>query len=116
MKLKLFLFSVLFIFLFGCSKDEELASSENNLVNLISPVNGAILDNGCKGQSDLTEWYFDWEHLPNAQKYQLYVIGPTARYPVIDNNNIKRQSIYIQVWAILYPRMQMDGHGKLELL
>ena len=83
-------FALLFV---GCSKDDPkplpLSNTENILVNLITPVNGALLDNGCLDNSDLMECYFDWEDLPSAQKYHLYVIGAKAQNPIIDNDSIQ---------------------------
>jgi len=51
---------------------------------LISPQNGAVLDNGCKDHSDSIEWDFDWSDVPGATKYHIYVILENAVNPVID--------------------------------
>lgn len=61
-------------------------------VALIYPEDKAIMDNGCFSfdgtSSDFIEWNFDWEDFPEAQKYHLYVIGPFASGPLIDEENI----------------------------
>lgn len=57
-------------------------------VTLISPAEGAAFDNGCPGQTDPKSWDFSWGTITDASKYHLYVIGPGAIYPLIDNLNI----------------------------
>ncbi len=82
---------------------------------LLSPAEGEIMDNGCQGTSDAEVWDFDWTdvgstfqstdvvvtssthgagtcadcftYLPHDGEidYHLFVIGPTAIYPVIDH-------------------------------
>jgi hypothetical protein len=51
---------------------------------LIAPLDGAVLDNGCTDRSDPMEWSFGWSEVPRAQRYHLYVIGPTASIPAVD--------------------------------
>jgi len=51
---------------------------------LISPKNGAVLDNGRLDGRDIIEWHFDWSDYPGATKYHLYVIHVGAKYPVIN--------------------------------
>ena len=80
---------IIFILLIGWSCSKESSFSENLVVKLITPVNEAILDNGCRGEFELLEWYFDWEDFPSAQKYHLYVIHIGSRSPVIDEDNIQ---------------------------
>ena len=56
---------------------------------LISPVEYAILDNGCQDKTDGIEWDFQWTNVPGARLYHLYVIGPQAKYPVINDAEIE---------------------------
>ena len=67
----------------GCSKE-----GPTPLIQLVAPTNGAVLDNNCANSDDMSEWFFDWEDFPHYAKYHLYVIGPNAIYPVINERNI----------------------------
>jgi hypothetical protein len=51
---------------------------------LLSPRDGAVLDNNCDDISDIIEWNFDWSAVRGATKYQIYVIHVGSRYPLID--------------------------------
>jgi hypothetical protein len=57
---------------------------------LISPIPGAVLDNGCKltPSAGSIEWYFDWADVPGAAAYHLFVMGPNATIPLIDQTSI----------------------------
>jgi len=68
---------------------------------LISPATGAVMDNGCNGQSNEIVWDFDWSDCSGADKYHLYVIGPTATYPVVDDSSIISSSYqYVSLGVI----------------
>lgn len=51
---------------------------------LISPENGALLDNGRTDRLDRIIWDFDWSDVKNATLYHLYVIHQGSQYPVIN--------------------------------
>lgn len=51
---------------------------------LVKPDIGDVLDNGCSNATDMIEWTFDWEDVPNATMYHIYVRGANATYPVVD--------------------------------
>ena len=51
---------------------------------LISPEEGAVLDNGRTDGMDDLIWDFDWSDCLEAGSYHLYVIGPGALFPLID--------------------------------
>ena len=61
---------------------------------LISPTEGAILDNGRSDWLDETTWVFDWSDCAEATEYHLYVIGGLSRTgqpvqrPVIDTQKL----------------------------
>lgn len=55
---------------------------------LISPQEGAILDNGRDDRLDNIVWDFDWSDIQTASKYHLYVYHSGASYPVIDNPDV----------------------------
>jgi hypothetical protein len=51
---------------------------------LTSPVNGAVMDNGCQDKSNGITWDFDWSDVPGAIEYQIRVWKNPA-LPVINN-------------------------------
>jgi len=53
---------------------------------LISPSNGAVLDNGCNPnrETDGIIWEFAWSAVPSATRYHLIVQHLGATLPVID--------------------------------
>ena len=56
--------------------------------SLISPGEGAILDNGRADRADDIMWDFDWSDCQGATEYHLYVIHSGSEFPVIDNDRI----------------------------
>lgn len=54
---------------------------------LISPQDGAELDNGCPTSPDGITWNFDWSDAANATKYHIYVVHPGLN-PLIDTEVI----------------------------
>ncbi len=51
---------------------------------LISPEEGAVLDNGRTDKQDSIIWDFDWTDVPGANVYHLFVMHTGAEYPVIN--------------------------------
>lgn len=51
---------------------------------LISPQEGAILDNGRTDGQDYKIWDFDWSDIYGATKYNLYVKHTGSQFPMID--------------------------------
>ena len=51
---------------------------------MVSPLEGATLDNGCTNKTEPIVWEFEWSACPGAQSYDLFVIGASAKYPLID--------------------------------
>ena len=75
----------------GETVDSNGCSDSQLTVQLIAPVNNAVMDNSCYISNvvlDKREWFFDWNDFPSAQKYHLFVIGPSVTNPVIDNEYI----------------------------
>ena len=60
---------------------------------LISPVNGAVMDNGCKPKPDGITWDFDWSDVPGATAYHIRVWRNPA-IPLINNNNVPSSSFH----------------------
>jgi hypothetical protein len=54
---------------------------------LLSPAIGAVLPNGCFDFSREYNWDFDWQGVPGATVYHLYVIGPEVSVPLIEIEN-----------------------------
>ncbi|MGD2123626.1 MAG: hypothetical protein PVJ76_17875, partial [Gemmatimonadota bacterium] len=51
---------------------------------LLVPAEDHVLDNGCYPGSDWIEWAFEWSEVPGASLYHLYVMGPTATFPLVN--------------------------------
>lgn len=54
----------------------------------VSPASMEQMDNGCFDRSDRIEWDFEWQAVPNARKYHLYVKSRSAPIPVVDNKGL----------------------------
>lgn len=55
---------------------------------LLYPPEGEVMDNGRSDHTDPKIWDFGWEPCEGASRYHLYVIGPTATIPMIDNDSL----------------------------
>ena len=58
---------------------------------LITPTDGAILDNGCTAPyqaSNSIQWFFDWADCITATQYHLFVKHPSASIPVVNDSLI----------------------------
>ncbi|NIM90679.1 MAG: PEGA domain-containing protein [Candidatus Aminicenantes bacterium] len=60
------------------------AELERILIILISPEDGAVLDNGRYDRRDDIVWDFDWADVVGATKYHLYVKHTGSLYPAIN--------------------------------
>src|SRR5262249_32222910 len=73
-------------------------SAQRNLVVAppipTSPLQGAILDNGRMDHSDPIIWDFAWQAVPGATKYQLFVIGANAPFPLINISDLASPSYH----------------------
>ena len=75
---------------------------------LISPSNGAVLDNGDHHKSDLMTWVFDWEDCAGATKYHLYVKHPEATDTVINIDDIINSEYTKSEYAYVVDRNRYD--------
>ncbi len=66
------------------SPTEPTPASADPVPVLLSPANGAVLDNGCLTRTDPIIWEFDWSDVPDATRYHLLVQRLGASIPVID--------------------------------
>jgi len=62
----------------------QLALEPGAIPLLISPQEGAILDNGRTDGQDSITWNFQWTAISGATKYHLYVKHTGAQFPVIN--------------------------------
>ena len=60
---------------------------------LISPTNGAVMDNGCAPKPDGITWDFDWSDVPGATAYHLRVWRNPA-IPLINNMGLPGSSFH----------------------
>jgi thiol-disulfide isomerase/thioredoxin len=63
---------------------------------LLSPPEGAVLDNGRFDGSDPEIWDFDWSDVPGATAYHLHVIGSKAKFPVIDRSDLPESAFHFE--------------------
>jgi hypothetical protein len=64
---------------------------------LSSPVNGAVLDNGCGDSSNLLTWDFAWTACPGATQYNIWAKHPDiseAATAFVDTTSYRRQGYY----------------------
>lgn len=98
----LFLFSALFVstnqhvsegFIpnnLPATKMEAGISQTACIVKLREPMNNGVLGQEyIEGEKLESNWKFTWDPCPGATKYHLFVIGPNALNPIVDNNSIK---------------------------
>jgi hypothetical protein len=60
---------------------------------LISPANGALMDNGCKPKADGITWDFDWSDVAGATAYHLKVFR-NPNIPLINDMNVPASSYH----------------------
>ncbi len=58
----------------------------------VSPINNAIMSNGCTDRSKTITWNFDWEDCPGATQYHLQVYHPSLATPRIDDQTLTTSS------------------------
>jgi hypothetical protein len=60
------------------------------VVKLLSPKRGDVLSQQPIGGGKYeAKWNFFWRDCPEASQYHLYVIGPNAINPIVDDDNLK---------------------------
>lgn len=68
---------------YDAESTEQVKSSEN-IVKLITPSDGTVMDNGRTDRQDSIVWDFDWSDIESASEYQIYVKGKNTENPIID--------------------------------
>lgn len=54
---------------------------------LVAPVNGGVLDNGCTNMSNPIEWLFSWDPVINAAQYNIQV--ETSNHFLLVDNSVR---------------------------
>ncbi len=75
---------------------------------LISPAEGATLDNGRTDHTNNMIWTFNWSDCPGATQYHLYVKKDTATNPAIDEDSLTA-SYYQRVTTSYVPAGSLTG-------
>ncbi len=70
--------------LLSCKSPTEPSYPVIDIPVLLSPQDGAVLDNGRRDGKDYFIWDFDWTDVSGATKFNLYVKHSGSKYPVID--------------------------------
>jgi len=83
---------------------------------LISPSNGAVLDNGCNPnrEADGIIWEFAWSAVPGATRYHLIVQHLGAALPVIDVFTSASSYRYESAGAYIIEANRFDWQWKVE--
>jgi hypothetical protein len=81
---------------------------------LISPEEGAILDNGRRDGSDPILWDFDWSDCQGTTAYHLYVIGANASIPVIDDPALTESSFHFTSQGYIADINRFDWRWKVR--
>ena len=79
---------------FGLTLFSDGTEITTTVPKLLSPADGATLDNGRTDRLDDIIWDFDWSDVEGATQYHLYIIGSEATIPVIDSSNITSSSYH----------------------
>lgn len=58
---------------------------------LVSPANGAVMDNGCQNKPEGITWDFDWNDVPGATEYHIKV-WRNPNIPLINNMSVPSSS------------------------
>ena len=66
------------------------------LIELLSPINGEIVDNGCDDGSNGIDWYFDWTDDPEADKYYIRVFQEVMPFLTIIEDSVSESSYHYQ--------------------
>jgi hypothetical protein len=75
----------------ACNSD---SAPDPNVPQLVTPVSGAVLDNGCVPGVDSVVWDFDWADVPGATQYQLYVRNGTSVFAMINDSTLTQSSFH----------------------
>jgi tetratricopeptide (TPR) repeat protein len=83
---------------------------------LIQPAAGATLENGSAERRKLRIWEFDWDDVPGATQYHLYVTGPSAKYPNPHHSTLATSSYRDQENAYVGDQHRLGWRWKVRAL
>jgi len=63
--------------------------------DLLTPDEGAVLDNGCTNGANGILWEFDWSDCSGAQSYQFFLQLRNAEQPLFDRPNLTTSSFTV---------------------
>jgi hypothetical protein len=83
---------------------------------LISPAEGAELDNGCDPAEENIEWDFDWSDVSGATKYHLYVQHTGSPLPLIDDQEVTASEYHYVGSGYIHNMNRFDWIWKVRAL
>ena len=81
---------------------------------LLSPSDGAVLDNGCVSRTDAITWEFDWSDVQHATRYHLIVQRLGASIPVVDVFTAHSSYRHVAPGAYIIERNRFEWHWEVE--
>ena len=72
----------------GCDKISRTPTKVACVPALVAPGDNAVLPQRLPGDKFALNWTFGWKTCPEAAKYHLFVIGPTASKPIVDDDSL----------------------------
>lgn len=81
---------------------------------LLSPPDGAVLDNGCSRRADGISWEFDWSDVERAARYHLLVEHVGARIPLIDAFTSVSSYRHVEAGAYVIEGNRFNWQWKVE--
>lgn len=75
----------------GCG-DDGVTPPPNCLPTLVSPADGAVLDNGCSQPQESPVWNFDWVVCDRASTYHLQIMKDGAAIPLFNDSTLTSTS------------------------
>jgi hypothetical protein len=76
----------------ACSNE---SAPDPSVPQLLAPVAGAILDNGCVPEIDSIVWDFDWSDVAGATEYHLFVRNAGDVFAIINDSTITESSYHL---------------------
>lgn len=86
----------------------------STIPELLSPRDGAVLDNGCASRADGITWEFDWSDVPHAARYHLLVQHLGSSLPVIDTFTASSSYQHAATGAYIIESNRFDWQWKVE--
>lgn len=85
---KLFTLIIMVLVFSGCVIDNEDTPLDLSPPQLIKPVTGQLMDNGCVNNRIPVNWDFEWTSKVGAVRYHFRLKAQNAIVAAVDNDNI----------------------------